>query len=116
MKTITALLLASSLVGCASAPLERHDKALEIAYQTIHAIDETQTARITEHGLREVGPARIVLGEHPDPEKTLLLFVATGVMHYLIVKHLPPKMRPWFQGFTIAESGYYVIDNHKNGL
>ena len=111
------------LTGCASMEQNREswklrDTALEISWQALNAIDGSQTANIHEHPelIETSSITRWILGEQPDPKEAYLYFLSIGVSHYFIMRALPPKWRPWFQGIWIYNSGKTVIDNHQLGL
>ena len=111
---IRALLVCLAVSGCAISS----DKNLEIAFQSINAMDAYTTSRIRHTpGVMESNPlTRSLIGSQPNSNDVVLLFIAYGIGHYMISKSLPPKWRRYFQVATILYSGSLVINNCKLDL
>jgi hypothetical protein len=114
-KLTLPLLLALS--GCATlkppADWSRRDTVLELTYQFTAAMDARTTAHIHDAtNVTEGGAlASRVLGPYPDPSETAVYFATTGLVHYLISRYLPHKLRPYWQGATTAYEAALVLHN-----
>ncbi len=118
MKLIATLAVTALLAGCAGAPLSKRDTALEIAFQTLNAADARTTARIEDHPHLVEGSAltRSVIGERPSSADSFKYFAVVGVSHWLIMRALPERWRPWFGGISIAHTADGVRKNCGNDL
>ena len=116
----STLLLCLFLVSPAHAsdwftPLTDADKVRLGIYAVTHVIDWGQTLYISEHPTEhyEFNP---LLPDHPTRGEVNRYFVATGLIHYGIVRALPREYRPWFQWFTISFNSALIAHNAQVGI
>jgi hypothetical protein len=121
----SALLL--SLVACSTIqhdPWTTEDKALECTWQTLHAVDWSQTLDISAQSDKyyEINP---LLGEHPSRSRVNTVMGASALLHPIVVNYLPRKIkllgldlpaRAIFQSISINSSGGLVSHNFNIGL
>jgi hypothetical protein len=121
-RSILSALLIALLSGCAALgppdDWSKRDTLMVATFQVANALDARSTQRIHETpGVEEVGPlARAALGAQPDPSETLVYFATRGLAHYLIMRTLPKKWRPWFGGAHIVSTAHTVKENCDLGL
>lgn len=103
------------LTGCAqSGDWTRRDTIGQLLVTATLAADAVTTSRIQDHpGYYEAGPvARQALGLHPSSSSTYQYFIANAVLNYAFARYvLPPKWRPYWQGWEVAVHGYAVYNN-----
>jgi hypothetical protein len=110
---MTFLILWMGLGGCASAQADEILK-LEIAYQSIAAVDMLQTLNIeNEHWCEETNR---LLGKHPSNKEVISYFIATGVIHAIITSKLPVKYARVFEYVTIGFEAGTVAHNYSIGM
>jgi len=121
IKYLTPLALVA-LTGCAHlGPPEdwtARDTALEVSWQVVNAYDLHTTQRFEDsvtHGESNVA-ARAAFGANPHPRDVLVVGAMAAFSHYIISKLLPPRIRPYWQGVTLALSGDAVDDNCEAGF
>lgn len=119
--SLCALVLLIS--GCAAlAPPEdwsRRDTAMLVSFQALNAMDAHTTQRIHKTpGVSEskYTMAYTVLGPQPDPNQAFVYFATRGLVHYMILRALPKKWRPWFSGAHITETLVALDTNCESGL
>lgn len=122
MKTphILLLALASSMAGCATLD-ERG--ALELTWQSLHAIDTAQTihiARAPSCFYEKNWLTSTIVGRHPDEADVAAVMLGYSMLHYFISQKLgeleDPRPLRVFQAVTLLQSGYNVVHNHSIGL
>jgi len=119
MKLKLLLVALCSLLGCSSfEPLTKQEAALEIVYQLSLAVDAYTTSRIkyTEWVYEGNYLTQGIIGAQPSDGDIAALFLVYGAVHYLTVRALPRKWRPYFQGGTILLSVGFIVNNCNNGL
>jgi hypothetical protein len=102
------------LSGCAhNDPWTTRDTWMQVGLTTALAADAYTTAKIQyDPNLREVGPlASHVLGPQPSTSDTWQYFTTLAVSHYFIVRALPRRWRPYWQGAYIVNHAYWVRNN-----
>jgi hypothetical protein len=108
---MTFLILWMGLGGCAKAD---EILKLEIAYQSVAAVDMLQTLSIKdEHWCEETNR---LLGKHPSNKEVISYFVATGVIHAIIASKLPVKYARVFEYVTIGFEAGTVAHNYSIGM
>jgi hypothetical protein len=121
----SALLL--SFVACSTLqhdPWTTEDKMLEGTWQTLHAIDWSQTLNISDREDRyhEINP---LIGEHPSRTKVNTVMGAAALLHPIVVNWLPRKVKVFgfdlparaiFQSISISSTGGLVTSNFDIGL
>lgn len=110
-KLLASFFMSVSLMGQEWTPA---DTKLEVAYLMLHTADWLQTLEIAEsERLYERNP---ILGRHPSRGEVNRYFIATGILHVVLAKALPPKPRHWFQGVTISMEAGCVGMNYNLGV
>jgi hypothetical protein len=126
---ITILLLVLVFKPAHADTWSRTDKALEVTWQLIHAADWLTSRGMSDRydeGFEEVGPARYVIGAHPEKYKFDLWYVGFAYLHYkatdllyghevnlLGLRFIPRRA---FQYVTIGTSSYAVGNSIQIGL
>lgn len=117
---MVAVLLSLSLGGCIQFDRKwsTETRALEVGYQTMHAVDAIQTTRIRQHPeLKESNP---LLGEHPTNGKIWVWYMTTAYGHALITnaldEHAPRWVTRTWQIATLLGVSYTVHHNYQMGL
>ena len=107
----------SMLSGCQSI-----DKR-EMAWQTLHAIDVSQTLNAAgDPCYKEVSwMTKRLIGEQPSQAEVMVWGIATAMAHMWISNKLEQRDAPrWVQAVwdfgTIGHTGYAVVNNHANGV
>jgi hypothetical protein len=93
-------------------------EALDIG---LMAIDYKQTRCFTNPkcsgpGFYENGPARLVVGKHPNKKRLLGSAVGYAAAHAFISAWLSPARRKNFQSLTSMGRFYFVMGNHQAGI
>ena len=122
--TLFALIL---LAGIAKADWTGVEIGKEIAWEAIHLLDWGTTLDIADRPdeYREVGLARVFIGEHPSRGKVNIYMGIAAILHPIATHLLPRRAvtfgcewnpRAWFQNLTIIGSGACVANNFGVGL
>jgi hypothetical protein len=106
------------LAGCATLPPDT--RAEEITYQSLAAIDATETLRTADEPARyhEMNP---ILGQHPAPGSVLGYFAVCGVAHYgitdlLVSEGAPHWLLTTWESLGIGLESAMVIHNTSVGI
>jgi len=91
------------------------DKALELTYLTLQALDYGQTRHIA-HNPDRFYETNTILGRHPSEGRVNTLFAITAIAHPVITHVLPQKYRKYFQLITIGYSASNVYHNYRIGI
>lgn len=109
------------LTGCATfRAFPPETKAEEITWHSLHAVDIADTLAITRdpdcYYETVVGP---LIGKHPSEGAVVIWGVAWSGVHFLVTDwlndHAPSLVRYW-QGLTIASTGFWIVHNRNNGV
>ena len=122
--TLFAILL---LAGIAKADWTGAEIGKEIAWELIHILDWGTTLDIADNSdeYREVGLARVFIGEHPSRSDVNIYMGIGAVLHPVVTHLLPQKAhlfgaewdpRAWWQNVAIIGSGACVVNNFGVGL
>ena len=113
------LLSAFVLSGCAHEdPWSTRDTWMQVGATTAIAVDAYTTSNIQyTPKVHEFGPiAKQILGRQPTTSDTWQYFTTLAISHYFIVRALPSKWRPYWQGATMLGHVYWVRSNCEIGL
>jgi hypothetical protein len=93
---------------------------METAWQITHAIDGLQTLQIAKSDCFYEANwfTQQQIGKHPSEEAVVVWWAAHAMGHYMVTRWLEPypKWQKAWQSVTLANSAYYVVNNHRIGL
>jgi len=95
----------------------------ELAWQALHAVDVSQTLNAASDPCYEEVSwmTRGLIGAQPSDAEVMVWGIATSMAHMWIGKKLEEHRAPgwvravWDLG-TIGQTGYAVVNNHRNGV
>lgn len=108
------ILCFSCLSAHAADPWSQADKAREVVYLAIVAVDWGQTLDFQHHP--ELSEANPVLGPHPSRARINTLIPAAMLLHAAVVHYLPEQWRAVFQYTTLSIELGAVHNNYRLGL
>ena len=120
MKSLSILISLFLLGGCATpGDWTRQDTIGQIVVTAALAADAYTTSKIQyAPGVYEAGPvAQKVLGLQPSTSSTYQYFLANAILNYAFARYvLPPKLRPYWQGWEVGVHGYAAWNNCRMDL
>ncbi|MCZ6709048.1 MAG: hypothetical protein O7B25_01655 [Gammaproteobacteria bacterium] len=121
----TARLTAVVLVvvfGLLAGGCQSTDKR-EMAWQALHAIDVSQTLNAASDPCYKEASfiTKRLIGEQPSDAEVMVWGIAMAVTHMWVSNQLEARDAPrWVQAVwdlgTIGNTGYAVVNNHRNGV
>jgi len=108
--------------GCATfRELPPETRAMEVTWQSLHAIDAAQTLSIArDPDCYSESLVDLAIGRHPPPGLVLAWTTGTSVLHFaitdLLSRHASPGVVRVWQGVTIGSTAYWVSHNFSIGL
>lgn len=93
---------------------DKQEIALEVIWQTLHAVDWLQTQEIASND--DYYETNLLIGKYPSRGRVNTHMALFAVGHVAISHFMPDKYRKYWQGISIVVKGGYVVHNYSIGI